>query len=64
MSYKTGIPPALNDFSLSIENCERLGICGRTGAGKSSIMNALLRLTEYSKGRIEIDAVNIKNWIK
>lgn len=60
MSYKTGIPPALNDFSLSIENCERLGICGRTGAGKSSIMNALLRLTEYSKGRIEIDAVNIK----
>lgn len=51
--------PALNetDFQTSIR--ERIGIVGRTGAGKSSIMAALMRVAPLCGGRISIDTVDI-----
>ena len=50
MRYRPGLP----GISMSIRGGEKIGIVGRTGAGKSSITLALLRIVEYS-GSITID---------
>jgi ABC-type multidrug transport system fused ATPase/permease subunit len=59
MRYRPGLPLVLKDFTMSVSGGEKIGICGRTGAGKSSIMNALYRLTELDEGSIHIDGVDI-----
>lgn len=59
MRYRAGLPLVLQDLTLDVQGGERIGIVGRTGAGKSSILSALFRLTELSGGRIEIDRVDI-----
>lgn len=56
VKYRTGAPDALQDICLSIQPGEKLGIVGRTGAGKSSLVNCLMRIVEYSGG-IEIDGL-------
>lgn len=59
MSYRPGLPTVLKQVSLDIAAGERVGVVGRTGAGKSSITVALFRLCELSGGRISIDGVDI-----
>ena len=59
MRYRSGLPLVLKGLSLSIRGCEKVGIVGRTGAGKSSIVTALLRLVELDSGFVTIDGVNI-----
>jgi ATP-binding cassette, subfamily C (CFTR/MRP), member 1 len=59
MRYRDGLPLVLKDLNLDVRGGERIGIVGRTGAGKSSIMSTLFRLTELSGGTITIDGVNI-----
>ena len=54
MRYRPGLPNVLHGISLAIRSCEKIGIVGRTGAGKSSIALALLRIVEYT-GSITID---------
>ena len=54
MRYRTGLPNVLHGISMSIRGGEKIGIVGRTGAGKSSITLALLRIVKYS-GSITID---------
>ncbi|XP_041974315.1 probable multidrug resistance-associated protein lethal(2)03659 isoform X2 [Aricia agestis] len=52
--YVVGEPPVLRDLTLDIQPREKVGIVGRTGAGKSSLINALFRLTRL-EGEIIID---------
>ncbi|KAG0043171.1 hypothetical protein BGZ83_011761 [Gryganskiella cystojenkinii] len=59
MRYRPDLPTVLHDLSLEIKGGEKIGVVGRTGAGKSSIMMALFRLVEPSKGTMEIDGVDI-----
>lgn len=59
LAYRAGLPNVLKSINMDIKPKEKIGICGRTGAGKSSIMTALFRLSELNEGRIEIDGVDI-----
>lgn len=59
MRYRAELPLVLQGLSLHIQPGEKVGIVGRTGAGKSSIMSALFRLVELSGGSITIDNINI-----
>ncbi|KAJ2506801.1 hypothetical protein H4217_008946 [Coemansia sp. RSA 1939] len=51
--------PVLHGVSFSIKHGEKVGVVGRTGAGKSTISLALLRFLEASKGQIVLDGVDI-----
>lgn len=59
LSYRPELPLVLKDVSIDIKGSEKIGICGRTGAGKSTIMSALYRLTELRSGKITIDDIDI-----
>lgn len=54
-SYGTEFQPALRDLSLHIEKGETLAILGRTGDGKSTLVNLLLRLYDLKDGEILFD---------
>jgi ATP-binding cassette subfamily C (CFTR/MRP) protein 1 len=58
-SYKEGGAPVLKGLSFHIHNNEKVGIVGRTGAGKSSLTMALFRINELVAGHISIDGVDI-----
>ncbi|KAK6456838.1 oligomycin resistance ATP-dependent permease [Scheffersomyces xylosifermentans] len=59
MAYRPGLPLVLKDLTFKVASGEKIGICGRTGAGKSSIMTALYRITELDQGRILIDGIDV-----
>jgi ATP-binding cassette subfamily B multidrug efflux pump len=52
--------PLLNNFELNIKPGEKVGLVGRSGAGKSTIVNLLLRFYELDAGKILIDGQNIQ----
>ncbi|OFK81835.1 hypothetical protein HMPREF2800_06375 [Anaerosphaera sp. HMSC064C01] len=59
--YAKDLPYALKDISFKIEPGKTLAILGRTGSGKSSIVNVLLRLYDLDQGEILVDGHNIKD---
>ena len=61
MRYRPQLPLVLRGASFKIEPRWKVGVCGRTGAGKSSLLQALLRMVEIEDGQIEIDGVNTKD---
>ncbi|KPM40774.1 ATP-dependent bile acid permease [Neonectria ditissima] len=58
-SYRAELDPVLRDISLKINPREKVGIVGRTGAGKSSLALAIFRALEADKGSILIDDLDI-----
>ncbi|XP_040069750.2 multidrug resistance-associated protein 1 [Ixodes scapularis] len=59
-SYKPGIlPDVLKGITFTVNPSEKVGVVGRTGAGKSSLVMALLRVLKSSQGCIRIDGLDI-----
>ena len=56
--YREGLDLVLKNISLDIKSHEKIGVVGRTGAGKSSLTLALFRLIEPVTGNIDIDDLN------
>lgn len=54
--------PILNDISFKAEKGEMIGLVGESGAGKSTVINLLMRLYDADEGAILIDCVNIKEY--
>ncbi|GJJ12903.1 hypothetical protein Clacol_007149 [Clathrus columnatus] len=60
LTYRPGLPLVLKGVSFDIRPGEKVGIVGRTGAGKSSLLQALLRIVELHQGSITIDGINCR----
>ncbi|KAH3662454.1 hypothetical protein OGAPHI_005706 [Ogataea philodendri] len=56
--YRANLDPILRNINLSIQPSEKIGIVGRTGSGKSSLMLSLFRIIEPIEGHIEVDGIN------
>ncbi|KAJ2733752.1 hypothetical protein IW152_002857 [Coemansia sp. BCRC 34962] len=59
MRYRSELDTVLDQLSFTVNGKEKVGIVGRTGAGKSSLTYALLRLVEPAAGSIFIDSIDI-----
>ncbi|GLT85717.1 hypothetical protein SLE2022_038970 [Rubroshorea leprosula] len=59
LRYRPELPPVLHGISFTISPSDKVGIVGRTGAGKSSMLNALFRIVELERGRILIDGCDV-----
>lgn len=57
--YRPSLPPALRSISFSIPAGARVGIVGRTGSGKSTVVQTLFRLLEAEEGVIRIDGQDV-----
>ena len=60
-SYRPNTPDVLKNINFKITTGEKIGIVGRSGSGKSSLINALARIIEAKSGKILINEIDIKN---
>jgi ATP-binding cassette, subfamily C (CFTR/MRP), member 1 len=58
-SYRSDSPPILKGLAFKIEGGQKIGICGRSGSGKSSLLACVLRTLALDTGVIRIDGVDI-----
>ena len=61
MSYRENLPLILDELSVTIPAGKKVGIIGRTGAGKSSLMQSLFRMVYHRSGDIRIGGQSIFN---
>jgi len=59
VKYRPDLPHVLKSLSFTVSSGEKIGVCGRTGCGKSTMMMTLYRLVELDMGKIRIDGVDI-----
>ncbi|XP_033096646.1 ATP-binding cassette sub-family C member 9-like [Anneissia japonica] len=57
--YAPGLDTVLDNVTVNIKPGQKVGICGRTGSGKSSLTLALFRIIDTFRGRILIDGIDI-----
>jgi ATP-binding cassette subfamily C (CFTR/MRP) protein 4 len=57
--YRSTLPLSLSGISFSIKSGQKVGVVGRTGSGKSTLVQALFRILEAETGSITIDGVDI-----
>lgn len=62
-SYQPG-KPIIKDFSLQVQPGQQVAIVGPTGAGKTTLINLLLRFYEIDSGEIRLDGLNIRQMTK
>uniref|UniRef100_A0A4W5PKP4 ATP-binding cassette sub-family B member 6 n=1 Tax=Hucho hucho TaxID=62062 RepID=A0A4W5PKP4_9TELE len=60
LSYREGLPNALDGVSLVVRHGEKVGVVGRTGSGKSTLFLALFRMVELNQGQILLDGVDTR----
>ncbi|CAO3572786.1 unnamed protein product [Mortierella alpina] len=58
MRYREGLPLVLNSISFDVPAGYNIGVVGRTGAGKSSLIQALFRLVDLESGCVVIDGID------
>jgi ABC-type multidrug transport system fused ATPase/permease subunit len=56
MMYREHLGYAINNLSFVVNSEEKVGIIGRTGSGKSSILATIFRLNEIKSGKILLDS--------
>jgi ATP-binding cassette subfamily B protein len=61
-SYAEGAEPVLRDISLEIKEGMTLGIVGRTGTGKTTLVSLLPRLLDPPPGAVFVDGVDVREW--
>ena len=61
MRYRPDCDLVLKGVDFNIKGGEKIGIVGRTGAGKSTLINIISRICEIEKGNMIIDGVNISD---
>ncbi|KAK9481416.1 P-loop containing nucleoside triphosphate hydrolase protein [Lipomyces japonicus] len=59
LRYAPGLPPVIKNVSFEVKPNNKIGIVGRTGAGKSTIASAFFRFLEAETGKIVIDGIDI-----
>ena len=59
LKYRPTTEEVLKKLTMEIKGGEKIGVVGRTGAGKSTITLALTRIIELCGGKIEVDGVDI-----
>ena len=61
-SYDADGPKVLHDVSFTVASGERVAIVGHTGAGKTTLVNLLLRFYDIQEGVVAVDGVDVRLW--